>query len=42
MEGVTCFEGKDMIGTISIEKLEEIAKIKLADLNCEDNCRWWH
>ncbi|CAK9001619.1 unnamed protein product [Durusdinium trenchii] len=31
--------GKDMIGTISIEKLEEIAKIKLADLNCEDISR---
>lgn len=27
--------GTDIIGSINIEKLEEIAKIKLADLNCE-------
>lgn len=28
--------GKEIIGSISIEKLEEIAKIKLPDLNIED------
>jgi len=27
--------GTDIIGTITVEKLEEIAKIKLADLNCD-------
>ena len=27
--------GTDIIGSITIEKLEEIAKLKLPDLNCE-------
>lgn len=31
-------QGIDIIGTITIEKLEEIAKIKLADLNCDAAC----
>jgi len=31
--------GTDIIGSITIEKLEEIAKLKLPDLNCEDITR---
>ena len=32
--------GTDIIGTIGIDKLEEIARTKLPDLNCE--ARWSH